>query len=178
MSHKGEREFNVKNEYTQKVVLKMDIRETLQALGITIDDIINTAMMLWAPHPGVETMDKARRIFNDELSHSFLDPNVSILIYIGIALERDARDGLIPNLDRHTYCNDLTRLIADEVLGMSIAMYVGGYKGHFDYVRFDNAKPGILSKLGPFMDDVIAGLIGGVSANMYDRGMASVLQDI
>ncbi len=156
----------------------MDIREMLQAIGITIDDITDTAMKLWVPHPGVETIDKARHIFNDELSHSFLDPNLCILIYTGIALERDARDGLIPNLDRHTYCNDLTCLIADEVLGMSIAMYVGGYKGHFDYVRFDNKKPGILGKLGPFMDDVIAGLIGGVSANMYDRGMANVPQDV
>jgi hypothetical protein len=28
--------------------------------------------------------------------------------------------------------------------------------------------------MGPFMDDVIAGLIGGVSANMYTRGMAEL----
>ena len=46
---------------------------------------------------------------------------------------------------------------------------MGGYKGLFDYVRYDKAKPGILGRLGPFMDDVIAGLIGGVSANMYTR---------
>jgi alpha-ribazole phosphatase CobZ len=151
----------------------VDIRELLQTIGITIDDITDTAMQLWVPHPGVETIDKARHIFNDELSRSFLDPNLCILIYAGIALERDARNGLIPNLHPHTYSNDLTCLIADEVLGMSIAMYIGGYKGHFDYIRFDNKKPGILGKLGPFMDDVIAGLIGGVSSNMYDRGITN-----
>jgi hypothetical protein len=58
----------------------------------------------------------------------------------------------------------------DEVIGMSIAKYISGDKGIFEYVRFDKLKPGILSTLGPFMDDVIAGLIGGASANMYSRG--------
>lgn len=58
----------------------------------------------------------------------------------------------------------------DEVIGMSIAKYISGDKGIFEYVRFDKLKPGILSKLGPFMDDVVAGLIGGASANMYSRG--------
>ena len=69
------------------------------------------------------------------------------------------------------YERDLTYLIADEVIGMTIAKYIGGYKGTFDYVRYDKAKPGILGVLGPFMDDVIAGLIGGVSANMYTRAV-------
>jgi alpha-ribazole phosphatase CobZ len=76
-----------------------------------------------------------------------------------------------PNLKQADYDNDLTCLIADEVLGMSIAKYVGGYKGVFDYVRYDKAKPGILGRLGPFMDDVVAGLIGGVSSNMYTRAV-------
>jgi hypothetical protein len=44
----------------------------------------------------------------------------------------------------------------------------------FEFVRFDKQKPGILAELGPFMDDVIGGLIGGVSANMYTRGMAEI----
>mgnify|MGYP006382567843 CR=1 FL=1 len=37
-------------------------------------------------------------------------------------------------------------------------------------MRVDKINPGILSKLGPFMDDVIAAHIGGASANMYSRG--------
>jgi len=36
-------------------------------------------------------------------------------------------------------------------------------------LRFDKLKPGIIKELGPFMDDVIAGLIGGVSSSMYTR---------
>ena len=55
---------------------------------------------------------------------------------------------------------------------MSISKYISGDKGMFEFVRFDKKKPGLLSTLGPFMDDVIGGLIGGVSANMYTRAMA------
>ena len=58
------------------------------------------------------------------------------------------------------------------MLGTSIATYISGSKGAFEFVRYDKQKPGILANLGPFMDDVIGGLIGGVSSSMYSRGMA------
>jgi len=64
--------------------------------------------------------------------------------------------------------------VADEVIGMSIAKYISGDKGMFEFVRLDKSKPGILAKMGPFMDDVLAGLIGGVSANMYTRAIAEL----
>jgi alpha-ribazole phosphatase CobZ len=139
-------------------------------MGITREDIVDTAMELWCPHPGVETEARAREVFSSELRHALTDPNLWVLLYVGIALERDAREGRIPKLDPAAYEKDLTFLIADEVLGMAVSIYVGGFKGHFDYARFDRLKPGILKSLGPFLDDIVAGLIGGVSANMYDRG--------
>ena len=58
------------------------------------------------------------------------------------------------------------------MLGNSIANYISGSKGMFEFVRYDKQKPGILAGLGPFMDDVIGGLIGGVSSNMYSRAGA------
>jgi len=146
--------------------------EMLKEIGVALDDIIDTAMVLWVPHPGVETETRARDVFASELQRALADPNVWILLHAGVALERDAQQGRIPHLDPVSYEKDLTCLIADEVLGMAISMYVGGYKGHFDYARFDKLKPGVLKSLGPFLDDIVAGLIGGVSANMYDRGAA------
>jgi alpha-ribazole phosphatase CobZ len=148
----------------------MTTEEMLSEMGVLLGDIIDTAMSLWVPHPGVETEARARKTFASELYRALTDPNLWVLLYAGVALERDARQGLIPCLDSHTYEKDLTRLIADEVLGIAVSMYIGGYKGHFEYIRFDKLKPGILRSLGPFMDDIIAGLIGGVSANMYERG--------
>ena len=147
----------------------MKIKEMLESNGISIEKIISAAMQMHVPHPGVETKEEARKIFQRELEHALADPNLCALIYAGIALERDVAKGLIYLGER--YHLDDASLIADEVLGMSISKYIGGYKGLFEYIRCDKAKPGIVAELGPFMDDVVAGLIGGISANMYDAGL-------
>ena len=148
-----------------------DIREVLETIGISIDEVVSAALELYFPHPGVETREKAERKFRKELDIALADPNLALLIYAGVLLESEGHSASLPNLKQSDYDNDLTCLIADEVLGMSIAKYIGGYKGVFDFVRYDKAKPGILGKLGPFMDDVIGGLIGGVSSNMYTRAV-------
>jgi alpha-ribazole phosphatase CobZ len=150
---------------------KRDIRDVLQDEGITLDEIVSSALELYFPHPGVETREKAEAVFRRELDLALSDPNLALLIYAGVLLELEGSRSNLPNLKQADYDCDLTCLIADEVLGMSIAKYVGGYKGVFDYVRYDKAKPGILGRLGPFMDDVVAGLIGGVSSNMYTRAV-------
>lgn len=148
-----------------------DIRNVLSETGIAIDDIVSSALELYFPHPGVETRDRAEQVFRRELDIALSDPNLALLVYAGVLLESEGRKENLPNLKQSDYDNDLTCLIADEVLGLAIAKYIGGYKGMFDYVRYDKAKPGILGTLGPFMDDVIGGLIGGVSANMYTRAV-------
>jgi alpha-ribazole phosphatase CobZ len=148
-----------------------DIKDVLKCMGIDGDDIVSAAMVLYFPHPGVETREKAEAKFRKEMAIAFSDPNLALLIYAGVLLESEGKKCNLPNLKASDYENDLTCLIADEVLGLSIAKYVGGYKGLFEYVRYDKAKPGLLAELGPFMDDVIAGLIGGVSANMYTRAV-------
>lgn len=152
-------------------MVELDIESILLDLGISIEDIVSAALELYFPHPGVERLEKAEHIFRRELKLALSDPNLALLIYAGILLESEGQRQNLPNLRQADYDNDLTCLIADEVLGMSIAKYIGGYKGVFEYVRYDKAKPGILAKLGPFMDDVIGGLIGGVSSNMYTRAV-------
>ncbi|HON36475.1 MAG TPA: alpha-ribazole phosphatase CobZ [Methanothrix sp.] len=149
-----------------------DIRDVLKSRGITEEKIISAAMELYFPHPGVETQERAEAEFRREMDLALSDPNLALLIYAAILLEGEGERHNLPNLNPSDYENDLSCLIADEVLGLSIAKYVGGYKGLFDYVRYDKAKPGILSQLGPFLDDALAGLIGGVSANMYTRAAA------
>ena len=164
--HKGEQPTELDGEITH------DLIEILADDGITADMLLKTAMELYFPHPGIETQELAEERFKKELKIALSDPNLCILIYSGILLEREGVAGRLPNISVSSYEKDLTFIIADEVIGMSIAKYISGDKGMFEYVRFDKEKPGILSKMGPFMDDVIAGLIGGVSANMYTRGMA------
>ncbi len=146
------------------------IMTVLEEAGISEEDLVSASMELYVPHPGVENRDIAEKVFKRELKLALSDPNLCILLYAGILLEKEGEKGELPGMSRETFEKDLTFLIVDEVIGMSIAKYISGDKGIFEYVRFDKLKPGILSKLGPFLDDVIAGLIGGASANMYSRG--------
>ncbi len=149
-----------------------DIIEILEEEGITVQMLVDAALELYAPHPGIETKERAEEKFLAELDIALSDPNLCLLIYSGVMLEKEGRKGNLPNISKSSYEKDLTFIIADEVLGMSISKYISGDKGMFEFVRFDKQKPGILSELGPFMDDIIGGLIGGVSANMYTRAMA------
>ncbi len=146
------------------------ILKVLEEAGLSEEVLVATAMELYVPHPGVENRDIAQQVFKRELKLALSDPNLCILLYAGMLLEKEGEKGELPCISKEIFDKDLTFLIVDEVIGMSIAKYISGDKGIFEYVRFDKLKPGILSKLGPFMDDVIAGLIGGVSANMYTRG--------
>ncbi|WP_091710395.1 alpha-ribazole phosphatase CobZ [Methanolobus vulcani] len=153
-----------------------DIIEILEEEGITVQMLVDAALELYAPHPGIETKELAEEKFLRELDIAVSDPNLCLLIYSGILLEKEGREGRLPNISRSSYEKDLTFIIADEVLGMSISKYISGDKGMFEFVRFDKQKPGILAELGPFMDDIIGGLIGGVSANMYTRAMAEAAE--
>ncbi len=146
------------------------IMTVLEEAGIPEKELVTAAMELYVPHPGVENRDIAETVFRRELKLALSDPNLCILLYAGILLEKEGEKGKLPGISMETFEKDLTYLIVDEVIGMSIAKYISGDKGIFEYVRFDKLKPGILSKLGPFLDDVIAGLVGGTSANMYSRG--------
>lgn len=168
---------NIKNEKKKKKQpVDIDnsgtrnIMTILEEVDLKEEVLVSAAMELYVPHPGVETRDIAQKVFKRELEHALSDPNLCILLYAGILLEKAGEKGELPGMTREIFNKDLSFLIVDEVIGMSIAKYISGDKGIFEYVRFDKLKPGVLSKLGPFMDDVIAGLIGGASANMYSRG--------
>jgi phosphatidylglycerophosphatase A len=62
-------------------------------------------------------------------------------------------------------------LVSDELLGMTIATYIAGAKGIFEGIQFDQAKLGILKKLGPISNDAIGELIAGASSNMYTNAL-------
>jgi len=145
--------------------------DRLKERGITLEDMINAGLEMFIPHPGVETKEKAAEMLRDELLELTSDVNISSLVLAGLRLEEDAKRGLIPGLSPSSYSKDPVFLVADEILGMSIANYAAGTLGHFEYVRFDRAKPGIIGRLGPFTDDVIGALIASASSRMYSRAM-------
>jgi alpha-ribazole phosphatase CobZ len=140
----------------------------LEQKGITLKDLINTALELFVPHPGVETEEKAAEMLREEFLDVLSDVNVSCLEVACFRAQEDAEKGLIPGLTKERFMGR-PGLVADELLGLAIANYIAGVRGIFEFTRFDQAKPGILKKLGPITNDAIGGLIAGVSSNMYTR---------
>jgi len=143
----------------------------LEEREITLQNLIDAALELFVPHPGVETKEKAVELLKEEFFETLSDINVSCLEVACFRAEEDAKSGLIPCLTKERFMGR-PGLVADELLGMTIANYIAGAKGIFEFIRFDQTKPGILKKLGPITNDAIGGLIAGVSSNMYTRAIS------
>jgi alpha-ribazole phosphatase CobZ len=142
----------------------------LKQHNITMQDLIDTALEMYVPHPGIETVQQASKILEEELLMALSDPNIATLITAAFHAQEDAEKGLIPGLSIE-YFMGRPGLVADELFGIAIATYIAGAKGMFEYVRFDQAKPGILKKLGPLTNDPIGALIAGAASNMYTRAL-------
>jgi alpha-ribazole phosphatase CobZ len=142
----------------------------LEAKGITLKDLVDTALEFFVPHPGVETVEKAAAILRDEFLDVLEDVNVSTLMVMAFRAQEDAEKGLVPGLSQERFLGR-PGLVADEVLGLAIASYIAGTRGVFEYTRFDQAKPGILKKLGPITNDAIGALVASASSNMYTKAL-------
>ena len=142
----------------------------LEERGVTLSDLIETALELFVPHPGVGSREDAKRIITEEFNDAMSDVNLSCMVVACYRAEEDARAGLIPNLTQERF-SGRPGLVADELLGMTIANYIAGARGIFEFIRFDQKKPGILSKLGPITNDAVGGLVAGCSSNMYSRAL-------
>lgn len=142
------------------------LQEYLEERGVSLENLVETALELFVPHPGVEDREQATKLLKNEFRDALTDVNVSCLIVACYRAEEDARTGNVPNLTVERFMGR-PGLVADELLGMTIASYIAGARGVFEFIRFDQKKPGILAKLGPITNDAIGGLIAGCSSNMY-----------
>jgi alpha-ribazole phosphatase CobZ len=140
----------------------------LEKKGISLKDLVDTALELFVPHPGLDTEEQAAEMLREEFLDALFDVNVSTLEVACFRAQEDAENGLIPGLSKERFMGR-PGLVADELLGLAIANYLAGVKGIFEFTRFDQAKPGILKKLGPITNDAIGGLVAGVSSNVYTR---------
>jgi alpha-ribazole phosphatase CobZ len=142
----------------------------LEAKGITLQSLIDCALEMYVPHPGIETEKKATELLKEELLDILSDVNVSMLEVAAFSVQEQAEKGQIPGLTQERF-RGRPGPVADEILGLAIATYIGGTRGVFEYVRFDQAKPGILKTLGSLTNDAIGALVAGASANVYTRAV-------
>jgi alpha-ribazole phosphatase CobZ len=138
-----------------------EIEQRLLEKGISIDDIVAAAMELYVSHGMPD--DHASAEIRRKLKKYLDDPNVSSLLVGAILLE----DELFHKREDSEIAEDPVFLLSDEIIGLAIAECIGGTYARFEFTRYDQKKPGILSKLGPFLDDAIAGLIAGCTSRLY-----------
>jgi alpha-ribazole phosphatase CobZ len=142
----------------------------LEKKGITLESLVDSALEMYVPHPGVETEEKATQQFKEEFLDALSDVNVSTLIVAAFLAQEEAENCRIPGLTKERFLGR-PGLVADELIGLAIANYIGGARGMFEFVRFDQAKPGILKQLPPLTNDAIGALVAGVSSNVYTKAL-------
>jgi alpha-ribazole phosphatase CobZ len=140
-----------------------EIEERLEKKRITLDAIVEAAMGLYVSH-GMPEQQAAGEI-KKKIQKYLDDPNVSSLILGAILLEEE----LYEKRKNSEIADDPVFLLSDEIIGMAIAECIGGTYARFEFTRYDQKKPGILSSLGPFLDDAIAGLIAGCTSRLYSE---------
>ena len=142
----------------------------LEKHGVTIKDLLDTVLEMHIPHPKVETREQAVELFKAGFYEALTDVNVAVLEVACFRAEEDGQNGLIPLLPVEKF-KGRPGLIVDEYLGMIIANYIAGARAIFEFMRFDQTKPGILRELGPIANDAISGLIAGVSSKIYSNAL-------
>lgn len=142
--------------------------EELAKTGITEEAMWDSALKIYHPNPEWDTA-KLKDMFLSLMRVYSKDINVSSLIQAAMEMERLGSRDMICAMPRGMFSTDPIHLIADEMLGMQLAQYISGTRGIFEFHRFDRHKPGIIGELGPFMDDIICGLVGGIMSSVYTK---------
>ncbi|MEM1525339.1 MAG: bifunctional adenosylcobinamide hydrolase/alpha-ribazole phosphatase CbiS [Nitrososphaerales archaeon] len=162
----GECVKNAVKDSSLKFLGERSLLKRLEERGITLNDLVATAMELYTSSKSDVEISKALR---DGLIKAMSDINVASFIIGAIRLQEDGELGLIPNLSRDLFLQDPITLIADESIGLALANYIAGTWGIHNFLNYERVKPGIMSKAGPFLDDVIGGLIAGVFSKIMSE---------
>lgn len=148
---------------TQLSEYMFEIEKRLSDRDISVDEMVSAAMGLYVSH-GMADEDAAVEI-KKKIRKYLDDPNVASLLLGAILLE----DELYTKRKDSEIADDPVFLLSDEIIGMAIAECIGGTYARFEFTRYDQKKPGILARLGPFLDDAVAGLIAGCTSRLYSE---------
>lgn len=147
----------------ERLGLSFGILDYLVSEGIQIKDLVDAGMELLV---GMEPTEELREKLSNQIIKSLTDINVIALLMAAIRTEDDLSNNRIREID---VSDDPAYLYTDEVLGLAISNQIAGTKATFNFKRYDEAKPGIISGLGPMVDDIFAGLIAGCMSKIFEE---------
>ncbi|NJF25655.1 alpha-ribazole phosphatase CobZ [Thermococcus sp. Bubb.Bath] len=130
-----------------------ELLKRLESLGITLDAMIDAALELYIGEEEEAVREKLQKL----MLHYLNDINAQALLMAALLLE-----------DAFKVEGDPVNLVADELIGINIAEYIGGKMALFNFFYYDTRKPGILAELPPFLDDAIGGFIAGCMTKVFE----------
>ncbi len=169
----GEAIYEVVREGVKEALFRHDklsadrpILTRLEERGIYLEDMVSTALELYVPVEGEVGREELKRRLEEKIKQECSDVNVALLLAAALhSEEEEIRKGRAGEAGEA----DAACIVADELIGIDIAEYIGGKKALFNFIYYDTRKPGILSRLGVFMDDAIGGLIAGCMSSILSR---------
>ena len=141
---------------------------------LEIEDIVRIAVDIFRKSPVPNTnINEVRELIRNYLMKFLNDPNIWCFVYAAKELDIKGFSGTIRELSIDEYLKDSHKIIADELIGTTLAIYINGWKGLMMYYWIEKLKKSNeipeLNKLPMFIDDVISALIGGILSKIYDR---------
>lgn len=127
--------------------------EKLESKGITIEKMLDAAMELYIG----DDAEEVRRKLKSLMLHYLKDVNVQALLMAALLLEENFK-----------VKGDPVNLVADELIGIDLAEYIGGKMALFNFFYYDTKKPGMLKELPPFLDDAVGGFIAGCMTKLFE----------
>jgi alpha-ribazole phosphatase CobZ len=155
--------FDSLNEVFEKSGFSLGILDYINHQGLTIEDMVDAGLELCV---GVEVNQTLKNNLKSQILKSLEDLNVIALLMAAFQVEDSFQNHRVfeVNVD-----DDPAYLYTDEVLGIAISNQIAGTKATFNFKRYDEEKPGVISTLGPMVDDIIAGLIAGCMSKIFEE---------
>lgn len=144
----------------------MKAKDILKHHRLSLESLTEAAFQLYVGDAKGAPLKELKQDFQRLLTKHIEDPNIWLLLEAASQLDmivKSERKGIFEKDD------DPASLVADELIGMAIAEYIAGKRGLFNYVRYDKAKPGVISKLPPFMDDAVGALVASTMTRLFEE---------
>ncbi|MBX5437614.1 MAG: phosphatidylglycerophosphatase A [Alicyclobacillaceae bacterium] len=140
--------------------------EQLRSRGVEVDSIVDLVYQLQAPyHPGL-TREECR----ESVMHVLAKREVMHAVVTGIAIDRLAEQGLLPQPLQTIMDRDEPLYGVDEILALAVTNVYGSI-GLTNFGYLDKTKPGIIGELNRqpvhihvFLDDLVAAIVAAASA--------------
>ncbi|MEM1734161.1 MAG: bifunctional adenosylcobinamide hydrolase/alpha-ribazole phosphatase CbiS [Pyrobaculum sp.] len=151
----------------EKLITELDHFDLFErALGVSKREFVEAFAELLKKAPLSAAPEEALV----ELEKFLKDPNVWAMVLAASELDALGAAGAIPGLSREEYEKDTVRIVADELLGVSLADYLGGFNAVLTTYWVERVKKeGGFRELPMFSDDVFSALLAAVYLELYKR---------